>query len=90
LKCELKKLGDITQEEKQYIHSHVKIVPLKEIELMVLQNMSFLSCLQEQEKNPEKWNDLTFATPNTEHGLLSDVPSVCFAKKKAVTDYLKN
>jgi hypothetical protein len=86
----IKKVGDITQEEKQYIHSHVKIVPLKEIELMVLQNMSFLSCLQEQEKNPEKWNDLTFATPNTEHGLLPMYHQFVLQIKKAVTDYLKN
>ncbi|OPY59905.1 MAG: hypothetical protein A4E56_03030 [Pelotomaculum sp. PtaU1.Bin065] len=85
----IKKVGSISDNEKGYVHSHIKIVPLRQIEAMVLQNMSFLPCLLAQAEHPEKWNDLNFATPNTEHGLLPIYEQFVSQIKREVIDYLK-
>lgn len=83
------KIGELSEDVKRYIHSHVKIVPLRQIEQMVLQNMSFLSCLNEQENNPEQWNNLNFGIPSIEHGLLSIYEDYVSTLKKQVVDFLR-
>lgn len=79
----------ITQNEKDYIHSHIKIVPLREIELMVLQNMSFLPCLLKQENDPNQWDSLTFSTANTQYGLLPMYEKFVSEIKSKVKEYLQ-
>lgn len=66
----VEKVGSITECEGNYIHSHVKVVSLNQIERMVLQNTSFLTCLLKQVGHVEQWDNLTYETPNKEHGLL--------------------
>ena len=65
-----KENGKLADAERDYIRSHIKTVPLRQMESMVLQNMSFLPCLLEQCRNPEKWNDLNFANPSTDKGCI--------------------
>lgn len=84
-----KSVGDISKDEKDYIHSHVKVISLREIESMVLQNMSFLPCLITQEKRPEQWNNLSFSNPNLEHGLIPIYEQYASKIKEKVSVYLQ-
>lgn len=61
---------DLSEETKTYIHSHIKIVSLRQIENMVLQNTSFLVSLKEQVSNPKMWNDRNYVIATTENGLI--------------------
>jgi len=56
--------------EQRYIHSHIKVVSLRQVESKVLQNVSFLPCIFQQEKHPEMWDDLNFVSPSLENGLI--------------------
>lgn len=49
-----------TQEIKDYIHSHIKVVPLRQIEEMIFQGSGYLPCLLNQVNNPQDWNNYTF------------------------------
>jgi len=62
---------DITTEERDYIHSHIKVVSLNQVEKMILQNTSFLVCLKGQVDNKDNWDDLNFVIPTIENGMLS-------------------
>lgn len=62
---------DLSEEERQYIHSHIKIVSLRQIEHMVLQNTSFLVSLKQQVSNPEEWDDMNYVKATTENGIIS-------------------
>lgn len=66
----VEKTGDIKKSDKDYIHSHVKVVPLCQIERSVLQNASFLNSLLKQAGHAEQWNNLTYETSNNEQVLL--------------------
>lgn len=83
------KVGSISECDIDYIRSHVKVVPLRQIELMVLQNTSFLTCLLNQVKNKEQWNDITFVTPNIENGLLPIYEKYVSKIKDEVNEYLR-
>ena len=61
----------IDSSTKDYIHSHIKVVSLQQIEIMVLQNCSFLPCLLAQVDSPDRWDNYTFATPHPDNGLIS-------------------
>ena len=75
--------------EINYIHSHIKVVSLREIESMVLQNKSFLSCLIKQEKSPADWDNLSYSKPSLECGLLPIYEKYVTRIKNSVTEYLK-
>ena len=45
----------ITNDEKNYICSHIKVLPLRSIENTILENCSLLPALLEQVDKPEKW-----------------------------------
>lgn len=64
------KREDLSEEEKIYIHSHIKIVSLRQIENMVLQNTSFLLSLKQQVNNHDMWNDRYYVIATTENGLI--------------------
>jgi len=83
----VEKVGSITESERDYIHSHVKIVSLNQIERMVLQNTSFLKCLLNQEKDAGQWDNLTFSTPNKENGLLPIYEKFVSELKREVKGY---
>jgi hypothetical protein len=82
-------VGRITECEREYIHSHVKIVPLSQIEHMVLQNTSFLQCLLNQVDNEKRWNDLILEIPNKEQGLLPIYENFVLDIKQKVREHLK-
>ena len=61
----------ISEEEKNYICSHIKVLPLRAIECMILQNTSILPELKEQLDKPEKWYYYTYTNATTENGIIS-------------------
>lgn len=65
------KYHKLTDDEKNYIHSHVKIVSLDQIENIVLHGNSFLQCLINQSLDPNKWNDLNFAESINENDCIN-------------------
>ncbi|MEG2013870.1 MAG: hypothetical protein RR063_11815, partial [Anaerovoracaceae bacterium] len=79
----------LSEAERTYIRSHIKVVPLKQIESMVLQNMSFLPCLITQERNPEQWDALNFCNPNIEHGLIPIYAQYVDRIKESVSTFLQ-
>ena len=62
--------NDLSEEEQIFIHSHIKIVSLRQIEHMVLQNTSFLVSLKKQVGKPEEWDDRNFVIATTENGII--------------------
>lgn len=61
----------LSEEEKNYICSHIKVLPLRAIECMILQNTSLLPKLKEQLDKPERWYDYTYTDATTKNGLIS-------------------
>ena len=61
---------NLPEEEQIYIHSHIKIVSLRQIEHMVLQNTSFLVSLKKQVLRPEEWDDRNFVMATTKNGII--------------------
>ena len=47
----------ISQDEFNFIHSRIKIIPLKDIENRILRNRSILPLLKQQALNEEHWDD---------------------------------
>ena len=62
---------NVSEEEKNYICSHIKILPLRAIECMILQNTSILPELKEQLDKPEKWYYYTYTNTTIENGIIS-------------------
>lgn len=57
-------------EEKNYICSHIKVLPLRSIEGMILQNTSLLPEFILQLDKSEKWYDYTYSSPALNNGLI--------------------
>lgn len=66
----LQENGDLLEEEKNYICSHIKILPLRAIECMVLQNTSLLPELLSQLDKPEEWYAYTYSNPTVDNGVI--------------------
>lgn len=64
----LEKTETLDTEEKNYICSHIKVLPLRAIECMILQNTSLLPELIEQLSKPERWYDYTYTNATIENG----------------------
>ncbi|MDO4302030.1 MAG: hypothetical protein Q4D26_11660 [Clostridia bacterium] len=60
----------VSEETTRYICSHIKILPLRQIEVMVLQNTSLVPSLVFQVDNPECWYDYTYGNSTVENGLI--------------------
>lgn len=60
----------LTEENRRYICSPIKILPLRAIECMVLQNTSLLPELTSQLEKPERWYDYTYTNTTTENGVI--------------------
>lgn len=67
----LQETVDLSEDDKNYICSHIKILPLRVIECMVLQNTSLLPELLAQIDKPEKWYDYTYSNPTINNGVIS-------------------
>lgn len=52
---------EISEEEKEYICSHIKVLPLREIERMILQNTSIMPSLLSQIDTPDRWYNYTYS-----------------------------
>mgnify|MGYP000369396869 FL=1 len=65
-----KEQGTVSEEIKNYIYSHIKVIPLRQIESMVLQNTSLLSELISQANKSEHWYDYNYASPTVKNGLI--------------------
>ena len=87
LNIELKN-RELNDAERDYIRSHIKIVPLRQVESFVLQNMSFLTRLIEQCHNSERWNDLNFANTCTDNGCIPSYLSFADQLKKKVIELI--
>lgn len=64
------KYGNLSDNEKNYIHSHIKIVSLRQLESLLLENSSFLPCLIEQVSDKDRWDDLWYTRSTIGNGLL--------------------
>lgn len=60
----------LTDDDKNYICSHIKVLPLRVIELMVLQNTSLMPELIAQVEEPERWYDYSYGTATKTNGLI--------------------
>lgn len=75
--------------EEAYIKSHIKLVALRQIEAMVLQNTSFLKCLLDQVNENDKWEDLNYVIPTLENGLLKSYEKYADDLKRRVGKWLQ-
>ena len=62
--------GVISEEANKYICSHIKVIPLRQVENMILQNTSLLPNLISQVDKPECWFDYNYTNPTVENGLI--------------------
>ena len=60
----------LTEEEKNYICSHIKVLPLRVIECMALQNTSLIPELLSQLDKPEEWYDYTYSNPTINNEMI--------------------
>ena len=60
----------LTEANRKYICSHIKVLPLRAIECMVLQNTSLLPELISQLEKPERWYDYTYTNATIENGVI--------------------
>ncbi len=81
-----KELGTVSEETKNYICSHIKVIPLRQIESMVLQNTSLLPILISQANKPEYWYDYNYAHPTVENGLIPMYEEYTVDLKKKVSE----
>ena len=72
---ELERTAHLDDEEKRYIHSHIKVLPLREVETFMLQNMSPLPFLVEQVENENQWDNYRYGCPQKENGLIAEYES---------------
>lgn len=57
----LKNMGySLDDKEKEFIHSRIKIMSLRQIEDYVLRNQSIITILCKQAENPDMWDDYQF------------------------------
>lgn len=80
---------DDTPDVRNYIQSHIKVVPLSQIEQTVLIGHSYMECLQNQVNDHKMWNNYTFFIPKED---FTCIPSFCAFErelKESVADILK-
>ena len=53
----LQEKENLSEKDKNYISSHIKVLPLRSVESMILQNTSLLPELLAQADKPERWYD---------------------------------
>lgn len=74
----------LNEEEKNYICSHIKVLPLRSIECMILQNTSLITELMLQVDKPEKWYNYTYTNATTENGLIELYAQYEYGIKKRI------
>lgn len=87
----LKECGlEDTTDVRDYIHSHIKISPLQQIEQTVLIGHSYLQCLLNQVNVREKWDDQTFFIPAEDFRCIPSYEKYCEEIKRAAADIMAN
>lgn len=66
----LRENDKLSEDDKNYICSHIKILSLRAIECMVLQNISLLPVLLSQLDKPEKWYDYTYSNSTADNDMI--------------------
>ena len=66
-----------TPEIRDYIHSHIKVTPLRQIEETVLIGHSYLECLLNQVDQPDMWNNYTFFISTNEIACIPAYSKYC-------------
>lgn len=69
----MQETDDLSEEEQTYICTHIKVLPLRVIEGMLLQNTSIMPELLSQVSNSEKWYDYTYSNLTTDNDLISSL-----------------
>lgn len=65
-----KKYGSLDDDDEKYIHSHIKIISLRQLETLLLENRSFLPCLIAQAADESHWDDLWYSYSTKGNGLI--------------------
>lgn len=66
----LQEKENLSEKDKNYISSHIKVLPLRSVESMILQNTSLLPELLAQADKPERWYDYTYSASTIENGII--------------------
>lgn len=78
-----------TSAVRDYIHSHIKVVPLNQIEQTVLIGHSYMECLHNQMNSRDMWNNYTFFIPKEKFDCIPSYKTFNKRLKSAVADILK-
>lgn len=68
---------DTTPEICDYIHSHIKVIPLYQIEQTVLIGHSYMECMLKQVAERDKWDDYSFFIPKQEISCIPVYEAYC-------------
>lgn len=73
-----------------YIHSHIKVISLKQVENFALNNFSLLHQLIAQKDTPQKWNNFSYSFDNIPTDSIPMYKEYVDNIKSSVTAYLDN
>lgn len=79
---------DVNSEICDYIHSHIKVIPLYQIEQTVLIGHSYMECLLNQVVERNKWDDYSFFIPKKNISCIPTFKSYCDELKKEAARFL--
>lgn len=79
---------EATPEICDYIHSHIKVIPLRQIEQTVLIGHSYMECLLNQVVERGKWDDYSFFIPKEDVACIPIYEAYCAKLKKEVEHFL--
>ena len=82
-----KKEMEDTPEICDYIHSHIKVIPLRQIEQTVLIDHSYMECLLNQVAERSKWDDYSFFIPKKSFVCIPTYEAYCDELKKEATHF---
>jgi len=80
--------SDNSPEVCDYIHSHIKVVPLYQIEQMVLLGHSYMECLLRQAADRNKWDDYSFFIKKDSFSFIPIYQNYCDGLKHQATELL--
>ena len=80
---------DANSEICDYIHSHIKVIPLYQIEQTVLIGHSYMECLLNQVVERSKWDDYSFFIPKKDISCIPTFKTYCDELKKDAADFLQ-
>lgn len=79
---------DANPEICDYIHSHIKVIPLCQIEQTVLIGHSYMECLLKQVAERDTWDDYSFFIPKQEISCIPVYETYCNELKREAACFL--